>query len=102
MKKILSLITLIILVLFLIILIPNVNALTGSLGNARMIIRADVGDIVNKYILVRNVNEVPVIIELAVSGDLKDKLILSDEGFILQPGEEKKGFILQLKLKKKK
>lgn len=71
-------------------LIPYINAITGSIGNARILINADVGDSIEKYILVRNINNVEVNIQLSASGDLSEDIDILDKEFILAPGEEKK------------
>lgn len=67
----------------------SVSAITGSIGNARMILHAEQGDEIDKYILVKNVNDVPLDIELSASGDLADYVDIKDEKFILAAGEEK-------------
>lgn len=92
MKKIssIALLITITLILFLIILMPHVIAITGSLGFARMVLKAEVGDTIEKYILVRNVNSFPVNIELSVSGDLEKDIYIGDNNFTLAPSEEKK------------
>jgi hypothetical protein len=74
------------------ILISNVFAITASIGNARMILRAQTGDILEKSILVKNVNNVSVDILLTASGDLQDSITLKDKSFTLQPNEEKNAF----------
>ena len=85
---------LLIVFIFLIILImlEFVSAITGSIGNARIIIKTKPGEIVEKYILIRNVNDVPVRIELSTSGDLADELNLENNSFELQPSEDKKAY----------
>lgn len=70
--------------------LPLISALTASIGNSRMVLRVNVGDSVEKSILVKNVNEIPVTIEMTSSGDLADNLVLDEETFVLQPGQEKK------------
>lgn len=75
-----------------IIFIDNVLAITGSIGNARMILRLETGEEIEKYVLVKNVNDVPLNIELTVSGDLKDYVNLKDTQFRLEAGEEKKAY----------
>lgn len=74
------------------ILISNVLAITASIGNARMILRAETGDVLEKSILVKNVNDVAVNILLTASGDLEKDIVIKDKNFILQPNEEKKAF----------
>jgi len=74
------------------ILISNALAITASIGNARMILRAQTGDILEKSILVKNVNNVSVNIVLTASGDLEDNTIIKDKNFTLQPNEDKNAF----------
>ncbi|MFA7707717.1 MAG: hypothetical protein WCX73_02100 [Candidatus Pacearchaeota archaeon] len=71
------------------ILISSVLAITASIGNAKMILRAQTGDTIEKSILVKNVNDVPVNIALTASGDLEKFIIIKDNNFTLQPKEEK-------------
>ena len=79
-----------------ILLIGQALAITGSIGNARMILRAETGDVIDKYILVRNVNDEALNIELAAIGDLGKDITILDEKFVLEGGEEKKA---QFKIK---
>lgn len=72
------------------ILIGSVSAITGSIGNARMILRAETGDVIEKYILVKNVNNVSVDVELSASGDLAEYIDVLDDSFRLEPESEKK------------
>lgn len=71
-----------------------VFGLKASIGNARAIINVDIesGEIktIERTILVRNVNDVPVNITLEPIGDLELLAIIVDRSFTLQPGEEKK------------
>lgn len=78
--------------LFAIALIGNVLAITGSIGNARMILRATQGDSIEKYILVKNVNNVSLDIELSSSGELENYTKIKDDKFSLAAGEEKKAY----------
>lgn len=71
------------------ILITNVLAITASIGNARMILRVETGDTIEKSILVKNMNNVSVNIAITASGDLKDYITIKDNNFTLDPGEEK-------------
>lgn len=70
-----------------------VSAITGSIGNARMILRVDEGDFLEKTILVKNVNDVAVDIELFAGGDLEENIGVIDDKFTLQSGEEKRARI---------
>ncbi len=67
-----------------------VSALTASLGNARMIIRAKTGETIDKYILVKNVNNETVDITMYAEGDLANFITIKEPDFTLQPGEDKK------------
>lgn len=78
--------------LFAIALIGNVLAITGSIGNARMVLRATQGDSIEKYILVKNVNNVSLDIELSASGELENYTKIKDDKFSLAAGEEKKAY----------
>ena len=81
-------------------MIGQVSALTGSIGNARMILRdVETGDVIKKTILVKNVNNIPVDIELFASGDLEDSVKIIDNNFRLDAGEEKKAAI-EIEVKK--
>ncbi len=95
MKKILICLT----ALFL--LLPLANALTASIGNARMIIRTEVEEgettVIEKYVRINNVNDVPVEITLEPQGDMRFIAELLDESFTLEPGESKDAvFIIRL------
>ena len=73
-----------------VILIGSVSAITGSIGNARMILRAETGDSIDKYILVKNVNNVSVDVELSASGDLAEYIDILDDSFRLEPRSDKR------------
>lgn len=75
-----------------IILSNSANALTGATGSARMVIKGEVGKEIEKYILVKNVNDVPVTINLSASGDLTDSIKILDSVFELEPGQDKKAY----------
>ncbi len=66
------------------------SAITASIGNSRMILRVAPEEIIQRSILVRNVNDVPVAIEFSASGDLAGNIKFKDESFELQPNDEKK------------
>ncbi len=68
------------------------SALTATVGNAKMVLRMEVGETLERSILVRNVNDVPVTIELSVGGELADGIDLNEDSFPLSPGEEKKAY----------
>ena len=75
-----------------------VSAITGSIGNARMILREvdedaiKVGDTIEKYILVKNVNDVAIDVELFASGDLADDIRIITDKFSLEPGQDRKAY----------
>jgi len=86
--------------IFLIILInlSVVSAITASIGNARMILRAQTGDTIEKSVLVKNINNEAVKIGIIVSGDLEKDITLIDKEFTLEPGEEKEArFTIKVK-----
>jgi preprotein translocase subunit SecG len=66
--------------------------ITATIGNSRMVLDLNPGESVEKYILVKNSNEVPITIELTPSGDLIDTLVIKENNFTLAPGEEKKAY----------
>ena len=77
-----------------VLLISNVIAITGAIGNARMILRVNEGDEIEKYVLVKNVNEVKVDIIVSASGDLQDYIDIKDKEFSLNAGDEKKAYFI--------
>jgi len=78
--------------------VGSVYAITGSIGNARMILRPEVGETIDRTILVKNVNDVPLDITLSVSGDLEGDVKLIDEEFNLAAGDERKArFTIKIK-----
>jgi len=112
MKKISVCLTLIV-VLFLFSTF-TVSAITGSLGNARMIISSDQYDelndlngkdyvIIEKTILVRNVNNVPLNITLIPDASAEEFIEMIDSNFILEPAsgsvptEKKARFNIRIK-----
>ncbi len=72
-----------------ILFIGQVLAVTASIGNARMILRANVGETIQKSILVKNINNETINIEIDASGDLEKDIKILDNNFTLAPGEEK-------------
>lgn len=79
-------------------LVGQVLAITGSIGNARMILRAETGDTIDKYILVRNVNDEALNIELEAIGDLSSDITILHDKFVLEAGTEKRAeFIIKVK-----
>jgi hypothetical protein len=84
-------------ILFLILGIVLVSAVTGSIGNAKMVLYPEVNGwtntVIEKTILVKNVNDVPVNITLKLDQNATKFIDLIDESFILEAGEEKKAQI---------
>lgn len=80
--------------LLIVIFVSNVYAITGSIGNARMVLRLELGDKIEKSILVKNINDIPVNVELIAIGDLEDFITIKDKSFSLEPHEEKKAFFI--------
>ena len=76
--------------LMLTLLLANVLAITGSIGNARMVLNLQPGEEIEKYILIRNVNQEDLSINLTVSGDLEEYVTLKENNFEIKAGEEKK------------
>jgi len=79
---------------FLVFSCVNVYAITGKIGNGRMIVNLEVGETLDRTIRVINDNSVDLNITLFASGDLADDVELIDENFILKAGEEKKARFL--------
>jgi hypothetical protein len=85
-------------VLIVLLLLNLTSALTGSIGNAKMVLYPEVNGwlttTIEKSILVKNVNEEYINIKLEVDAEGNNFLELIDEEFILAPGEEKKAQFL--------
>ncbi|MAG20038.1 hypothetical protein CL618_01230 [archaeon] len=83
------------LILILVASLPFVSAIKGTIGNAKMILREDVGVEIDKSILVINDNDGDVTINLEVL-DIQDIVTLNEDNFVLEAGEEKNaGFIVK-------
>ncbi len=80
-----------------------VSAVTGSIGNGKMVLYPEVNGwtntVIQKTILVNNVNDIPVNITLRLDSNASDFIELVDETFILEAGESKKAEII-IKVKK--
>ena len=76
--------------LLIIFLIANVSAITASIGSARIVLYPTTWESVERSILVKNVNDVPVSINISVSGDLAGNVKLNENNFRLEAGDEKK------------
>ncbi|MGY4884768.1 MAG: hypothetical protein ACP5NZ_04290 [Nanobdellota archaeon] len=74
-----------------------VSAVTGSIGNAKMVLYPEVNGwtntVVEKSIQVNNVNDVPVNITLKLDENASKFIDLVDESFILEAGESRKAQI---------
>lgn len=86
----------------LLITIGVVSAITGAMGNARMILYPEVNGItfteIEKSILVKNVNDVPINITLRIDEEGQKFIELIDETFILEPNtEDNAEFIVKVK-----
>ena len=75
--------------LAIILLSASILAVTANIGNARMILRAKVGDTIEKKVLVININNETIDISSFASGDLKDYITITDGNFSLEPLEER-------------
>lgn len=71
----------------------NVLAITGTIGNARMVLYPTVGSItgasIERTILVRNVNDEQIHIQMTVPSENPNKIDLKDKDFVLASGEAK-------------
>ena len=79
-----------------------ISAITGSMGNAKMILYPEVNGwfttTIEKTILTKNVNDVPIKIRLERDLEAIKFIELIDEGYILEPGTEKKAqFLVKVK-----
>jgi hypothetical protein len=78
--------------------VNQVTAITGSIGNARMLLKAEVGDTIDKYVLVKNVNNVTLNISVYATEELSEDIVIKNKEFLLLPGEEKKAeFTVKIK-----
>ena len=57
-----------------------------------MILKAEVGDHIERSILVKNPNEIAVDVTVFSTGDLADDIKILDPEFRLKPGQEKKAY----------
>jgi len=81
-------------VLFILLLIAGfASAITGSIGNAKMVLYPEVNGFtytkIEKSILVRNVNDEPINVNLKIDEETGKFIELLDESFVLDIGEEK-------------
>jgi len=87
----------IVIAIIILINVTFISALTGSMGNAKMILRPEVNGFttttIEKSILTNNVNDIPINITLEI-GEGEDFLELIDEEYTLNPGENRKAEFL--------
>src|SRR3989344_919292 len=81
-------------VLFILLIIASfASAITGAMGNAKMVLYPEVNGFtytkIEKSILTKNVNDVPINISLQVDNETAKFIELIDETFILEPHTEK-------------
>jgi hypothetical protein len=73
------------------------SAVTGSMGNAKMVLYPEVNGwtntVIEKTILINNVNDIPINITLRTDENASKFVDLIDENFILEPGETRKAQI---------
>ena len=78
------------LIIFLFIFSFNsVNAITGKIGNGRMVLNAEVGETIEKSIREINDNDAPLNISLFTGSNSSENIKIYDSNFILNAGEEK-------------
>jgi len=91
--KVKSLLSLFAILILLSIFSSSVLAISASIGNARMVLRAEVipGEVttIERTIKVNNVNEIPVMVELIPSEDMEGRTTLIDNELVIQPDESK-------------
>jgi len=93
---------LVVLIVSVLVLSSIVSAITGSMGNARMILYPEVDGkntvTIDKSILTRNTNNVSINVTLVPDDTAKEYIEMVDKSFILQPTEEKNAkFIIRVK-----
>lgn len=75
--------------ILIITLTSSVYALTITLENGRMVLRANTGDTLEKSVGVVNINDEKINVEVSASGDLEKYINIKDKKFEMQPGERK-------------
>ena len=91
--------------LILLLLIVNVgfcSAITGAIGNAKMVLYPEVNGrtntVIEKSILVKNPNDVVVNITLQLDPEAEKFIELVDKNFLLEPYSEKTAeFVIKVK-----
>lgn len=76
--------------LILVSLVAQASAITGRLGNSRMVLNVAVGEEARRNLLIQNINDDSLTIKIIPTGDLAGNVEIEENDFILQPGEEKK------------
>lgn len=76
------------LILGIILSISFISAVSGGIGNGKVVLNAKVGDIIEKSVKVINYDNISVNIELSGAGDLKDQFKFKKNNFTLAPKEE--------------
>ena len=66
------------------------SAITAKVGNSRMVLRYEAGDIQEKHIRVINDNNETITIEFIAQGNLSDSVVFAEPSFNLSAQEEKK------------
>jgi len=88
----------VVILLIILVNIMFVSAITGTMGNAKMILYPEVNGFtttkIEKSILTKNVNDIPINVTLKIDEGGKEFLELIDKSFILPAGEEKKAEFL--------
>src|SRR3989344_7250315 len=80
------------LIMILLLSISLASAITAKIGNGRMVLRVQTGEVIEKYVKVINENNIDVNIELSASGDLADGVVIKEKNFTLKPKEEKNAY----------
>lgn len=88
-RKVVS-VVLIILVLFSFMSVVHAEKVTVSLRNAKMVLRLDAGETIERGVGVINTNDFSVNVEVTADGDLVNDMEIKDGKFILAAGEERK------------
>ncbi len=74
-------------------MVSSVSAITGSIGNARVVLRPEVDKdeikIIDRTIMVENVNDVDIKVTLSPDYILESFSEIIDKEFVLKPGESK-------------
>jgi hypothetical protein len=89
---------LLLIVIGILISLNYASAITAKIGNGRMTLNTEVGDVIDRTVLVINDNNVTVNITVSPAGGLQNDTSIVDKNFILLPGEQKNAeFIINVK-----